>query len=147
MARTPVARKLARRYLSARIAPAILDDLDRRARRLRKPRSNLVEQYIAEGLKLDAHPGIAFVDGPAGRRPVLASHRGLDVWEVVTTLQANDGSVADTAALLVIPEAEVRVALSYYAANRQEIDEWIAANDALATELETAWRKEQSALR
>lgn len=140
-------RPQARRYLSARVAAPILDDLDRRARRLRKPRSNLVEQYLAEGLKLDAHPGITFVDGAAGRRPVLASHRGLDVWEVVTTLQANDGSVADTAALLVLPEAEVRVALSYYAANRQEIDEWIAANDAMATELEAAWRKEQSALR
>jgi len=136
-----------RRYLSARVAAPILEDLDRRARRVRKPRSNLVEQYIAEGLKLDAHPGIAFVDGAAGRRPALAAHRGLDVWEVVTTLQANAGSVADTAALLVLPEAEVRVALSYYAANRREIDEWIAANDALATELEAAWRKEQSALR
>ena len=142
-----MAKARARQYLSARVAAPILDDLDRRARRLRKPRSNLVEQYIAEGLKLDAHPGIAFVDGPAGRRPVLASHRGQDIWEVVTTLQANDGSVADTAALLVLPEAEVRVALSYYAANRQEIDEWIAANNGLATELEAAWRKEQSALR
>lgn len=142
-----MARPQARRYLSARVAAPILDDLDRRARRVRKPRSNLVEQYIAEGLKLDAHPGIAFVDGAAGRRPALASRRGLDVWEIVTTLQANNGSVADAAALLDLPEAEVRVALSYYAANRQEIDEWIAANDTLATELEAAWRKEQSALR
>jgi len=140
-------RMQARRHLSARIAASILDDLDRHARRAGKPRSSLVEQYLAEGLKLDAHPGIAFVDGPAGRRPVLASHRGLDVWEVVTTLQANDGSVADTAALLAIPETEVRVAQSYYRANRQEIDAWIAANDALATELAAAWRKEQSALR
>lgn len=140
-------RKLARRYLSARIPAAVLEELDRRARRARKPRSNLVEQYLAEGLKLDAHPGIAFVDGATGRRPALAAYRGLDVWEVVTTLQANDGSVADTAALLQLPEAEVRVALSYYAANRQEIDEWIAANDAMANELEAAWRKEQSALR
>lgn len=142
-----MARPQARRYLSARVAAPILDDLDRRARRVRKPRSNLVEQYIAEGLKLDAHPGIAFVDGAAGRRPALASRRGLDVWEIVTTLQANKGSVADAAALLDLAETEVRVALSYYAANRQEIDEWIAANDALATELEAAWRKEQSALR
>jgi len=147
MARTPVVRKLARRYLSARIAPAILDDLDRRARRARKPRSNLVEQYIAEGLKLDAHPGITFVDGAAGRRPALASRRGLDVWEVVTTLQANEGSVSDTAAVLDLPESEVRAALGYYGANKQEIDEWIAANDTAATEQEAAWRKEQSALR
>ena len=112
-------------HLSARIAASILDDLDRNARRAGKPRSSLVEQYLAEGLKLDAHPGIAFVDGPAGPATLLASH----------------------AALLVIPEAELRVALSYYAANRQEIDEWIAANDALATELAAAWRKEQSAVR
>ena len=140
-------RRQPRRYLSARVAAPILDDLDRRARRLRKPRSNLVEQYIAEGLKLDAHPGIAFSDGPTGRRAVLASRRGLDIWEVVTTLQVNDGSIADTAAVLSLPESEVRVALGYYAANRQEIDDRIGANDAAATELEAAWRKEQSALR
>ena len=114
---------------------------------MRKPRSNLVEQYIAEGLRLDTHPGIAFSDGPTGRRAVLASRRGLDIWEVVTTLQANDGSIVDTAAVLSLPESEVRVAVGYYAANRQEIDDRIASNDAAADEHEAAWRKEQSTLR
>ena len=140
-------RRQPRRYLSARVAAPILDDLDRRARRLRKPRSNLVEQYIAEGLKLDAHPGIAFSDGPTGRRAVLASRRGLDIWEVISTLKVNEGSIAETAEVLSLPESEVRLATGYYAANRDEIDDRIAANDAAAAEAEAAWRRERATLR
>lgn len=147
MTGTPVARKPARRYLSARIAPAILDDLDRRARRARKPRSNLVEQYIAEGLRLDAHPGITFVDTATGRKAALAAHRGLTIWEVISTFLVNDRSVADTAEYLVLPESEVQAAVRYYAAYRAEIDGEIKANEEAADELEAIWRREQAALR
>lgn len=147
MARTPAARKLARRYLSARIAPAILEDLDRRARRARKPRSNLVEQYIAEGLKLDAHPGITFVDTVTGRKAALAAYRGLTIWEVVETFLVNDRSIMTTARYLSLPESEVQAAIRYYAANRDEIDAEIKANEEAADEHEAAWRREQAALR
>ena len=140
-------RRQARRYLSARVAAPILDDLDRRARRLRKPRSNLVEQYIAEGLKLDAHPGITFVDAPSGRTAALAAHRGLTIWEVISTFLVNDRSVADTAEFLVLPESEVQAALRYYAAYRAEIDGEIKANEDAADEHYAAWRREQAALR
>src|SRR5437870_9839593 len=109
--------------LPARIDAAALRRLDRHAKRLGKPRSNLVERYVEEGLRMDEHPGIVFVEGPAGRRPALRA--GLDVWEVITTLHANDGDVADTAEVLGIPESRVRIALSYYAAHRAEIDDWI----------------------
>jgi len=140
-------RPQARRYLSARVAAPILDDLDRRARRLRKPRSNLVEQYIAEGLKLDAHPGITFVDTVTGRKAALAAHRGLTIWEVISTFLVNDRSVADTAEFLVLPESEVQAALRYYAAYRAEIDGEIKANEDAADEHYAAWRREQAALR
>jgi len=40
----------------------------------------LAERYIGEGMRLDRHPGIAFRDGPAGRRAVVIG--GPDVWEV-----------------------------------------------------------------
>lgn len=140
-------RPQARRYLSARVAAPILDDLDRRARRVRRPRSNLVEQYIAEGLRLDAHPGITFVDAPSGRTAALAAHRGLTIWEVISTFLVNDRSVADTAEFLVLPESEVQTALRYYAAYRAEIDGEIKANEDAADEHYAAWRREQAALR
>lgn len=140
-------RSAPRQYLSARVPKSVLDELERRARRLRKARSNLVEQYLAEGLKLDDHPGIAFVDSPFGRMAVLAAHRGLAVWEVVSTFVVNRKSIPATAELLVLPEADVRTALRYYAACRDEIDAEIRANEEAADEHEAAWRREQEALR
>lgn len=142
-----VPRAAPRQYLSARVPKRVLDELERRARRVRKARSNLVEQYLAEGLKLDDHPGVAFIDSPFGRLAVLAAHRGLAVWEVVATFLVNQRSIPATAQLLAVPEADVRTALRYYAAYREEIDAEIRANEEAADEHEAAWRREQEALR
>ena len=142
-----IARKEARRHLSARVTAAVLDELDRRARRARKPRSNLVEQYLAEALKLEAHPGIAFADGPTGRRAVLASRRGLDIWQIITTLQDNHGSAQATADVLGLSETDVRTAISYYVANRAEIDDEIRAHHESSDAAYATWRREQALLR
>lgn len=92
---------------------------------------------------MDEHPGIAFADGPAGRRAVLAAKRGVDVWEIASTLTANDGSIADTAETMVLSEAEVRVALEYYGDHPDEIDEWIQANDEEHERVEAASRRQE----
>lgn len=139
MARAPKA------YLPTRISADALRRLDRHAKRLGKPRSNLVQRYVEEGLRMDAHPGIVFVEGPAGRRAAL--RRGQDIWEVVNTLHANDGDVADTAEVLSLPESEVRLALAYYADNQPEIDDWIRANDELFEQGAAAAKRQQEAAR
>lgn len=104
-----------------------------------------MERYVEEGLRMEEHPGIVFVDGPAGRRTAL--RRGPDVWEVVSTLEANDGSVRAAAEVLAIPEHQVRIALSYYADHREEIDEWIRANQEESASAESAWRRQQALAR
>ena len=43
--------------------------------------SSIGERQIDEGLRMEAHPGIVFRNGPSGRRAGLAA--GPDVWEVV----------------------------------------------------------------
>jgi hypothetical protein len=134
-------------YLPARIDAAALRRLDRHAKRLGKPRSNLVERYVEEGLRMDEHPGIVFVEGPAGRRPSLARYRGLDVWQVISTLHANEGNIADTADVLNVPESEVRMALAYYADHRGEIDDWIRANDEVFDQGAAAAKRQQQAAR
>jgi hypothetical protein len=48
-------------------------------------RSQLALRLIDEGLRMDAHPGIVFRPGPAGRRPGLMA--GPDVWEVARVLR------------------------------------------------------------
>lgn len=133
----------AKRYLSARVAPRTLQRLERRAQLQRRPKSALVEQYLEESLRMDEHPGIAFADGPAGRRAVLAARRGLDIWQIVSTVKANRGSVPDAAQVLVLSEAEVRIALEYYADHPDEIDEWIRANEEEYERIEAASRRQE----
>src|SRR3954469_584466 len=39
----------------------------------------LAQRYVEEGLRMDEHPLVRFVDGPAGRRARLVG-TGMDVW-------------------------------------------------------------------
>jgi uncharacterized protein (DUF433 family) len=115
--------------LSLRLASDTVERLGIRARRQRMPPRTLAQRYVEEGLRMDEHPAIRFTDGPAGRRATLVG-RGLDVWEVIATVRDNDGSVAEAAAYLAIPLGLVEAAACYYGAYQQEIDEWIADNEA-----------------
>ena len=133
--------------LPARVGTDTLRRLDRHAKRLGKPRSNLVERYVEEGLRMDEHPGIVFVEGPAGRRAALASRRGLDIWQVINALHDNEGDVRDTAEVLRLPDSEVRVALAYYADHRAEIDGWIRNNDELFERAAAAAKRQREVAR
>ena len=84
------------RHGSFRIAAAVFAGIDERADELSIPRNQLIERYLAEGLRRDRHPLIAFREGEAGRRPAIVGTR-LDVAQVITTLRAEDGDVAATA--------------------------------------------------
>jgi uncharacterized protein (DUF433 family) len=116
-----------RQHRSFRFDPGILGRLEQRARETGLTQTALVERYVEEGLRQDTHPGVVFVDEPAGRRARVAG-TGLDVWEVVETVQDNDGSTAEAAAYLSVPERLVLDAMRYYADFPYEIDAWSAQN-------------------
>jgi len=93
---------------------------------------------VEEGLRMDAHPGIVFRDGPAGRRAGLSG--GPDVWEVIAAVvsareadpELGPGDVlalvADNAGL---PAPAVQVAVLYYGDYPDEIDQQVRdARDA-----------------
>lgn len=126
----PTPTRGTREVRSFRLAQDMVDRLDRYAASTGSNRNTVAERFLEEALRLVDHPGIVFRDGPAGRRPGIVGS-GLDVWEVVETIRAHHGSVAETAEYLEIPEARVRVAARYYAAFPVEIDDWIAANQAV----------------
>lgn len=124
----PVREQRASRHLSVRVRPELHEDLARAARR--SPgltRSGLVARLLDEGLRMEAHPGIAFRDGPAGRRPGLAG--GPEVWEVARVLRdveaVGEAALHETAVLTGLPLHLVRTAAAYYAAYRPEVDRWI----------------------
>ena len=82
----------------------------------------------------------------AGRRPRLVG-TGKDVWEIIAAVRDNDGDAAETARYLEIPLGLVQAAISYYGAYREEIDQWIEANEQQAAEAHAAWSAGQDAIR
>ena len=91
--------------------------------------SSAVALLVDEGLRCDAHPGILFREGPAGRRAVVAG--GPDVWEVIAAVQAartaEPGLHAEALLELVtdttgIAARHLRVALDYYSGFPDEVD-------------------------
>ena len=110
--------------------------------------SSVGERLIDEGLRMGAHPGIVFREGPSGRRAGLAT--GPDVWEVAGLLRGLRGSVEQrvdrAAAQLSLTEGQVRAASRYYAEFSEEIDTELAANDEAADHELAMWENERRLL-
>jgi hypothetical protein len=95
---------------------------------------------------MQAHPGVVFRSGPAGRRAGLAL--GPDIWEVARVFRqleaAGDELLQQAAALTGLTRQQVLTALHYYAEYPDEIDAWIQRVDAeLATPKPGARRAHQ----
>jgi uncharacterized protein (DUF433 family) len=147
---TLVARCATIRYvsqpLSLRLPDASLERLKSRARLRRVPPRTLAQQYVEEGLRMDEHPLVRFVDGPVGRRARLVGS-GLDVWEVIDVVRDNEGDVAAAADYLELPLGLIQAAVAYYGAHPDEIDEWIEANRRESEQAHAAWLAGQAALK
>ena len=131
--------------LSLRLASGTIERLGSRARRGHLPMRTLAQRYVEEGLRMDEHPQVRFLDGPAGRRATLAG-TGLDIWEVVAVVRDNDGDLPAAAEYLELPLGLVQSAVAYYGAHRPEIDEWIAANEQETADAHAAFIAGQAAL-
>jgi uncharacterized protein (DUF433 family) len=134
------------RPISIRLSDSTIERLGVRAERVQTPPRTLAQRYVEEGLRMDEHPLVRFVDGPAGRRARLAG-TGSDVWEVIAAVRDNDNDIARTAEYLQLPLGLVQAAVTYYGAHRDEIDEWIERNEREAAEAHAAWLAGQAALR
>jgi uncharacterized protein (DUF433 family) len=132
--------------LSLRLPDATLERLSACARRRRLAPRTLAQRYVEEGLRMDEHPLVRFVDGPAGRRACLVGS-GLDLWEVIDVVRENGGDVAATAEYLELPLGLVQAAVTYYGAYPEEIDDWIEANRREREQTHAAWLAGQAALK
>jgi uncharacterized protein (DUF433 family) len=141
-------RSSTQKPFSLRMNDRTLARLDAGARRRGEPRARTAERLIDEGLRMEDHPGIAFRDGPSGRRAALAG--GPDVWEVLETLRgtglADEAAIAATAEWGSLTHSQVRIALRYYAEFRDEVDQRIALNREEAERQRIAWEREREAL-
>ena len=110
--------------------------------------------FIDEALRSYEHPGIIFRPGPTGRRAALSG--GPDVWEVIGALDAlrdeapeldGDPLLAELCGVTGLGNAQVAIALRYYAAYPDEVDERIAHNREAADREEQLWKAQQTLLR
>ena len=128
--------------------PGVYERLKRQAARGRGSISSVGERLIDEGLRMEAHPGIVFRDGPSGRRAGLAA--GPDVWEIAGLLRGLRGSVeqrvAKAAAQMGLTGGQARVASRYYAEFSDEINAELAANEEAADHELAIWENERRLL-
>jgi hypothetical protein len=107
-----------------------------------------LSRLVDEGLRAQEHPGIAFRDGPSGRRAALVA--GPDVWEVVAGLrhstERGEAVVTATADEMGLSVAQVKTALDYDGSYPDEIDEQVAENERAADEAHAAWQAQQRLL-
>jgi hypothetical protein len=131
--------------MSLRLGEATIERLGSRAKRVNMPPRTLAQRYVEEGLRMDEHPLVRFVDGPAGRRARLVG-TGKDAWEVIATIRDNDNDLHEAAGYLRLPFGLVQAAVAYYGAYTSEVDELIADNERMAEEARAAWVAGQAAL-
>jgi hypothetical protein len=129
------------RQRSLRLPADTLEGLDRLADERGQSANTVAARLIEEGLRLERHPLIYFRDAPAGRRPALLGTR-LDVGQVIDTVRAHAGSVAEAAEYLAQPETKIRAAVRYYAEFGEEIDAWSQRMRELSEREEQAYRAE-----
>ena len=122
---------MARTTTSLRLDDELRRKLQKLARAENLSLNALVERMLNEGILMEEYPGIYFETGPAGRRATITG--GPDVWEVISTWRYLDGDEAQRMSSLIedygLTRWQVNAAINYAAANREEIDNWIAEND------------------
>ena len=134
---------------SIRFAPTTLERLTTyAARHPGVTGASAAARLVEEGLRMDAHPGIVFRDGPAGRRAVISG--GPDVWEIIRSVRATrlyepDLAPSDLLALVAsntgANAAHISVAVDYYGEFAEEIDAFVAGADTAESMLREAMNR------
>ena len=125
------------RPTSFRLPSDLLVRLEEEAANTGSTVTALVSGLLDEGLKTRRFPGIVYRDGPAGRRAGLVG--GPDVWELVRTVKSSGGEgehrLREVADELGIPFSRLALAIDFYVAFPEEVDERIAADERAAAQL------------
>ncbi|MEX2211230.1 MAG: hypothetical protein WD689_05645 [Gaiellaceae bacterium] len=126
---------------SARFDVEVVERLSSRSARVGQSSARLAERLIDEGLRMDEFPGTVFRTGPTGRRAGLVG--GPDVWEIVRDVkraarEGVDDPVGAVSAGTGLERGKVELALGYYGAYPDEIDERIELDEEAANRLRRA---------
>jgi hypothetical protein len=139
---------------AVRFEPAVLERLRRYVRaHPGLSASALTSRFVDEALRMEEHPGILFRDGPSGRRAVLIG--GPDVWEVARVVRSARSAEPDLDADAVVelavetmglPPGRIRVAMDYWAAYPDEVEQQLHDAEEAERAAEERWQRERRLL-
>lgn len=115
--------------------------------------SSAAALLVEEGLRMDAHPGVVFREGPAGRRAGLAG--GPDVWEIVRAIKfarSDEPKLSADEVLDVVSEntgvsrTMLHSAVSYYTEFPEDVDNFVREADRAEMEAERMLKQRRDLL-
>jgi uncharacterized protein (DUF433 family) len=119
---------------SLRIPQRTVKEIEQLARESERDFSSIANALLAEAIKMRHCPGIIFAEGVTGRRARVAG-TGLEVWEVISTFKGvNRDFKRLKKAYQWLTEQQLKAAIGYYEAYRDEIDLQIKRNESWSKE-------------
>ena len=119
---------------SLRIPQETVKEIEKLASESGRDFSSIVKDLLIEAIKMRHCPGIIFAEGVTGRRARVAG-TGLEVWEIISAFK---GVSQDFKRLKKVyhwlTEQQLRAAMGYYSAYRDEIDLQINRNESWSKE-------------
>lgn len=137
------------RPTSFRLPEDLLARVEEQARSEGRSVSGLVSSMLDEAVKTRQFPGIVYRPGPTGRRAGVI--KGPDVWELVRAVKETPGRqeerIGRVAKALGLPAATVRLAVEFYTAFPDEVDERIAEDERQARRVRDLARRREKLFR
>ena len=114
---------------SIRLRPKLRAEIERIAKRRKRPFSEVVQNLLDEAVRMERCPGIYFATELSGREAKVQG-TGLGVWEVIRDYQTNKGDVDQLRQMLPhLGPAQLESALLYCKRYPEEIEAKIEANE------------------
>jgi uncharacterized protein (DUF433 family) len=117
-----------------RLRRSVRAGLEQAAARAQRSVSEVAQELIEEGLRMQECPGVYFATEPAGRTAKI-SGTGLGIWEVLRDFVLDEDMERLRRAFPQLSPPQMTAALIYYNRYPQEIRRQVEANAALTGEV------------
>lgn len=125
---------MATRARGIRLPEEVEGEIEREMRLRGGTFTEVATSLLREAVRMRRAPGILFMDGPGGRRAVIAG-TGLDVWEVVMQSRESGGDPGELGGCFPwLSRAQISSALAYYELYPDEIDARIEREESWTPE-------------
>jgi hypothetical protein len=115
---------MAQAPINVRLSAERLRELELRARARNMPLRTLAQRYLEEGMRVEAHPLIRFVDGAYGRSATIVG-TDFDVWQIIWHARGVERApvgMQDIVGRTGLTETQIQAAVDYHKAFSAEIE-------------------------